>query len=170
MVMSRRFHPSVQPKNFVDWAEGADAVEAFRNARDAARLMKGIGGFDAHILGKDSFVEFVTPEYLLDDNGVRLERMILMTLVTAKRIQMDNGYQALDLWQLVDDIEDEDNPLGDKVKTDSQWTAMLDLSDMVREYGAEYTHELIRVYCQIDGPCVAIPTGTGKWLFAGVVE
>jgi len=169
-TMSRRYHPSTQPRNFTDWAEGEDAVQAFANACDAARLMKGIGGYEAKILGKDTFVEFVVPDYLSDDGGVRLERMILMTLVTARRIQLDDGYQQLDLWQLVEDIEDEDNPLGESVKTDSQWTAMLDLSDMVREYGAEYTHELIRVYCLIDGPCVAIPMDGKKWLFAGVVQ
>lgn len=167
--MGRNNHPTTRPKHFTDWAEGEDAVEAFSNARTAARLMKGIGGFQGPILEKSSFVIFQVPRYLTDEGGVRLERMILMTLVTAKRIRLEDGYTALDLWQLVDDIEDEDNPLGESIKTDTQWTAMLDLSDMVRDYGAEYTHEMIRVYCQIDGPCVAVPAGDKKWLFAGVI-
>lgn len=162
-------HPAVTPKNFTDWAEGEDAVEAFATARMTARLMKGVGGFDAHILHKESFVLFETPPYLVEEEGLRLQRMILVTLTTAKRIQLEDGYQALDLYQLVEDIEDEDNPLGDRLRTDAQWVAMLDLSDMVREYGAEYTHEMIRVYCQVDGPCIAVPMGNKKWLFAGVV-
>lgn len=162
-------HPSVAPKNFTDWAEGEDAEEAFATARMTAQLMKGVGGFDAHILDKETFVEFDIPPFLAEDAGLRLQRMILVTLMTAKRIQLDDGYQQLDLYQLVEDIEDEDNPLGDRIRTDAQWVAMLDLSDMVREYGAEYTHELIRVYCLIDGPCVAVRAGERKWLFAGVV-
>lgn len=167
--MGRRHHPSVTPKNFTDWAEGEDAVDAFATARMSAELMKGIGGFDAHILEKDTFVEFHTPAYLVEEEGLRLQRMILVTLITAKRIQLADGYHALDLYRLVDEIEDEDSDLSNHLHTDAQWTAMLDLSDMVREYGAEYTHEMIRVYCQVDGPCIAVAMGDRKWLFAGVV-
>lgn len=158
----------MRPANFVDWAEGEDCADAFKNAHVCARLMHRVGGFDAPILRKQSFIELEVPSDIVDERG--LERLCLTVLAYVDRDRQDDGTVILDLEGLARLVEDDDENLRCSVNRDSEWFSLIDFAYLMHVVGVDAVDSLLRQYVDINGPCLAVRATDSKWVFFGLVK
>ena len=154
--------------NFVDWAEGEDCADAFKNAHVCARLMNRLGGFTAPILRKRSFIEVEVPSEIVDERG--LERLCLTVLAYVQRERLDDDTVILDLEGLAVLVEEDDEDLRCVVNRDSEWFSLIDFAYLMQVVGVDAVDTLLRQYVDIDGPCLAVRANDSKWLFFGLVN
>jgi hypothetical protein len=157
----------MRPANFVDWAEGEDCADAFKNAHVCARLMHRVGGFDAPILRKRSFIEVNAPIDIVDERG--LERLCLTVLAYVQRERLEDGSVVLDLEGLAELVEEDDESLRCSVNRDQEWFSLIDFAYLMHVIGVDAVDSLLRQYVDINGPCLAVRASDSKWLFFGLV-
>lgn len=153
---------------FVEWAEGEDVSQAFRNARSLARLFDGIGSYQGMILAKPGYIEVDVPESMIDGTGNRVARAILSGLDNVPRVEISPGRVALDIDRFVEDFDQ----LQEIEPIDNQ--ADLDGADDLRVWaivlGSGYVLEAMAHYCDVDGRCLAVRQAPDRWSFLGMVD
>lgn len=159
------------PKNvtpFVEWAEGEDVSQAFRNARSLARLFDGIGRYQGMILAKPGYIEVDVPESMIDGTGDRVNRAILSGLEYCPRVVIGEGKVALDIDQFVDEFDELQRV--EPIDNQDELDAADDLRVWAIVLGSGYVLESLAHYCDLDGRCLAVKQAPNRWSFMGMVD